>query len=138
MGNSAPAGRTRTAAEVVIQFGGAGSLNGKIAVVTGGNSGIGTETVKQLSIAGAHVVVGSRSVANGIAALKEAGIDASKTSVVALELEDLASVSAFAAEVLKQPRLDFVIFNAGIMALPTLEYTKHGFEKQVRKLAPRH
>lgn len=134
MGNSAPAGRTRTAAEVVGLFGGAGSLVGKVAVVTGGNSGIGTETVKQLTIAGAHVVVGSRSVENGVASLKEAGIDASKTTVIALELEDLVSVSAFAAEVLKQPRIDFLVCNAGIMALPNLEYTKHGFEKQVRSI----
>ena len=133
MGNANP-GQTRTALEVVNLHGGAGSLAGKIALVTGGNSGIGTETVKQLVYAGAHVLVGSRSVENGVAALKEAKVDASKTTVIALELEDLHSVTAFAAEVLKQPRLDLLVLNAGIMALPKLEYTKHGFEKQVRRL----
>ena len=82
-----------TAEDVVNKFGGPGILNEKIAVVTGGNSGIGTESVKQFVYAGAHVIVGSRSVEKGIDALKEAGIDVTKCTVVELELEDLESCS---------------------------------------------
>ena len=123
--------RQKTAREIVDQLGGQDCLAGKVAVVTGGNGGIGLETTKQLVYAGCRVLVGSRSVANGMAAIKAAGIDESKVEVLALELEDLASIAAFAAKVNAQERLDFLVLNAGIMALPTLEYTKHGFEKQI-------
>jgi len=124
-------GKKSTAKNVVDLFGGPGAQQGKVAIVTGGNSGIGTESVKQLVYAGCFVIVGSRSVENGNAALKEAGIDPSKCNVVQLELDDLASVGRFADECSKLERIDFLLANAGIMALPKLEYTKHGFERQV-------
>lgn len=124
-------GAKSTAKSVVDLFGGQEAQEGKIAIVTGGNSGIGTESVKQLVYAGCQVIVGSRSVENGNTAMKEAGIDPSKVTVVQLELDDLASVGRFAEECNKLERIDFLLANAGIMALPKLEYTKHGFERQV-------
>ena len=65
VGGAAPLGKASTAKDAVDRFGGPGALEGKVAVVTGGNSGIGTETVKQLVYGGAFVVVGSRSIENG-------------------------------------------------------------------------
>jgi hypothetical protein len=76
MGNAASAlGKRSTAADVVAHYAAAAGvapealLAGKRAVVTGGNSGIGTETVKALALAGAAVVFGSRSLAAGEAAV---------------------------------------------------------------------
>jgi len=134
-------GKRSTAKEVVDAFGGKGSLQGKTAVVTGGNSGIGLETCKALSYAGARVVLASRSKEGGEKAVRdevaqpgEGGYTASAENIVvkALDLEDLDSVKQFADYLNEsETRIDLLVFNAGIMALPTLERTKHGFEKQI-------
>jgi NAD(P)-dependent dehydrogenase (short-subunit alcohol dehydrogenase family) len=111
-------------------------------VVTGGNSGIGLETCKALAYAGCKVIMGSRNVENGKNVIQTEILlpghggyvvpeGENLVSVVALDLENLASVKEFANEVLKEERIDFLIFNAGIMALPQLEYTAAGFEKQI-------
>ena len=66
MGNSsAKFGKKTTAKEVIDAFGQGKYLSGKTAIVTGGNSGIGLETVKSLAYAGARVILCSRSVENG-------------------------------------------------------------------------
>lgn len=125
-------GKHTTAREVVLKFGGEGSLAGKIAIVTGGSSGIGTETVKQLVFGGcSKVITTGRSVENGTAAIKAAGVDMSKVEVSQLDLEDLNSIKAFADKCLQEPRIDFLVLNAAIMAVPTLEYTSYGWEKQI-------
>jgi len=124
-------GKYTTAKEVVDRFGGANSLAGKIAVVTGAASGIGTETAKQLVYAGATVLVGVRNVEVGLAALEAAGVDKTKVIVEQLDLEDLSSVAAFAAKVNAQPRVDHLVLNAGIMALPLCEHNKYGWERQI-------
>jgi len=127
----APLGATSTAKEVVERFGGPASCAGKVAVVTGTSSGIGTETARQLVYAGAYVLAGVRNVPAGIAAFEAMGIEKDKYQVEQLDLEDLDSISAFAAKVNALQRIDFLVFNAGIMALPTLEHTKYGWEKQL-------
>lgn len=48
-----------------------------------------------------------------------------------LDLEDLDSIQAFADEANKEARLDFVVLNAGVMAVPSLTLTKYGWEKQI-------
>jgi len=136
MGNSesttaSSLGKHSTAREVVEKFGGPGSLAGKIAVVTGTNSGIGTETVKQLAYAGAQVIATARNVDQGIAALKAAEAKMELVQVEQLNLEDLDSIKAFSDKVKKLSRIDFLVFNAGIMALPTLERTKYNWERQL-------
>lgn len=97
-----------TGAEVVAGL----ELAGKTALVTGGYSGIGLETVRVLVDVGVRVVVPVRSEAKARAAL--AGLD---VQTAPLDLGDLGSVRAF-ADRLDLDRLDLLIANAGIMACP--------------------
>lgn len=90
-------------------------LGGKLAVVTGGYSGIGLETTRALTAAGARVVVPARRPA--VAADALAGID--DIEVAELDLADLDSVRAFAAAFLDSGRhIDLMINSAAIMACP--------------------
>ncbi|HEX3732915.1 MAG TPA: SDR family NAD(P)-dependent oxidoreductase [Mycobacteriales bacterium] len=90
-------------------------LSGKLALVTGGYSGIGLEATRALANAGAHVVVPARRPKAAQAAVEEiAGAE-----VDTLDLADLDSVQAFADGFLASDRnIDLVINNAGIMACP--------------------
>lgn len=122
-----------TAADVAALYGN-GSLRGKVAVVTGGNSGIGLETCKVLAQQGCTVVLCSRSREAGAAAAASLPPDTKGRVVVAqLDLADLTRVDAAAAEIeaLGHKRIDFLVLNAGIMATPTRESTTQGFELQV-------
>lgn len=121
-------GAKSTAREVIAGH----DLRGREAIVTGGASGIGIETVRALAIAGARVVIATRDRTKGeaIAATlrKETGQDAIEFAM--LDLGSLKSVRAFVAQYLKQGRpLHLLINNAGIMATP-LAYTEDGFESQ--------
>ncbi|WP_432196251.1 SDR family NAD(P)-dependent oxidoreductase [Streptomyces sp. bgisy027] len=90
-------------------------LAGKLAVVTGGYSGLGLETTRALTKAGARVVVPARRRAAAEEAL--AGLDG--VEVDELDLGDLESVRGFAERFLASGRtIDFMIDNAGIMACP--------------------
>ncbi|GAA3534143.1 SDR family NAD(P)-dependent oxidoreductase [Streptomyces osmaniensis] len=90
-------------------------LTGKLAIVTGGYSGLGLETTRALTKAGARVVVPARRRAAAEEAL--AGLDG--VEVDELDLGDLESVRAFAERFLASGRtIDFMIDNAGIMACP--------------------
>ncbi|MFD8809793.1 SDR family NAD(P)-dependent oxidoreductase, partial [Streptomyces sp. NPDC059597] len=90
-------------------------LTGKLAIVTGGYSGLGLETTRALTKAGAHVVVPARrpDVA------REALADLDGVEVDELDLGDLESVRGFAERFLASGRtVDILIDNAGIMAFP--------------------
>lgn len=101
-------------------------LTGKIAIVTGGHSGLGLETTKTLVAAGATVIVGARDM--GKAAQRLAGI--SNVELVPLELTSPASIDAFAAQFLASNRPLHLLFNnAGIMWVP-LERDERGYESQ--------
>ncbi|MFF4545072.1 SDR family NAD(P)-dependent oxidoreductase [Streptomyces sp. NPDC001435] len=90
-------------------------LSGRIAIVTGGYSGLGLETTRALTGAGAHVVVPARRPDTAREAL--AGIDG--VELDELDLGDLDSVRDFAERFLASGRqVDFMIDNAGIMACP--------------------
>ncbi|NJP43632.1 SDR family NAD(P)-dependent oxidoreductase [Actinacidiphila epipremni] len=90
-------------------------LTGKLALVTGGYSGIGLETTRSLARAGAHVVVPARRPDTAREAL--AGIG--NTEVDELDLADLDSVAAFAERFLATGRdIDIVIDSAAVMAAP--------------------
>ncbi|TCM40287.1 SDR family NAD(P)-dependent oxidoreductase [Kribbella sp. VKM Ac-2568] len=90
-------------------------LSGKLALVTGGYSGLGLETTRALAKAGAHVVVPARRPAAAKEAL--AGID--DVEVDELDLADLESVRSFSERFLASGRtIDLQIDNAAVMACP--------------------
>ncbi|MEU2433451.1 SDR family NAD(P)-dependent oxidoreductase [Streptomyces sp. NPDC007861] len=90
-------------------------LTGKLAIVTGGYSGLGRETTRALAGAGAHVVVPARRRA----VAEEAVAGLGGVEVDELDLADLDSVRAFADRFVASGRpIDLMINNAGIMAAP--------------------
>lgn len=101
-----------TAAEVIAGI----DLTGKNAVVTGGYSGIGLETVRALASAGARVTVPARRLDAAETALADI---AGEIEIAAMDLADLASIEKFTREYDETGRgLDILINNAGIMACP--------------------
>ena len=91
-------------------------LSGKTAIVTGGYSGIGLETVRALAAHGASVIVPVRSEAKAQENLK--GVSGS-IRTAAMDLADLQSVRKFADDISGETgTLDLLINNAGIMACP--------------------
>ncbi len=102
---------------------------GRLAIVTGANSGIGLETARALANAGARVIVAARDETKGRAAAAAIG---GKAEWRALDLADLASVKAFAdAALVEATPIDMLILNAGVMALPKRATTVDGFEMQL-------
>jgi NAD(P)-dependent dehydrogenase (short-subunit alcohol dehydrogenase family) len=90
-------------------------LSGRLALVTGGYSGLGLETTRALAAAGAHVVVPARRPDTAREALK--GVDSAE--VDELDLADLDSVRRFAERFLASGRtVDIVINSAAVMACP--------------------
>lgn len=103
-------------------------LSGKVALVTGGYSGIGVETVRALTAAGAKVVVPSRDVDRAVNAL-EGIIPAEQIGF--MDLADLPTVTQYGeAFTDNHSKLDLAIFNAGVMACP-LGRTQQGLEWQL-------
>ncbi|MFJ6697648.1 oxidoreductase [Streptomyces sp. NPDC091272] len=106
---------------------------GRTAVVTGANSGIGLVTARELARRGAHVVLACRDEGRGRAAeeLLRSEVQRARVEFRPLDLADLSSVRDFAAAWAKDhgPRLDLLINNAGVMALPEGR-TADGFETQ--------
>ena len=106
--------------------------SGRIAVVTGANSGLGYETALVLAGRGAHVVLACRNQAKAHAArdrILAVHPDAA-LSVEPLDLADLSSVAAFADRLTtRYDRLDMLVNNAGIMAVDQGR-TVDGFELQ--------
>lgn len=110
-----------------------GDLTGKVAVVTGANSGLGFGLTGRLAAAGAEVVMAVRNLEKGEAARNEL-LEAQPGAKLRLEPIDLASldsVAAFADARLSEGRpVDILINNAGIMMPPARETTGDGFELQ--------
>jgi NAD(P)-dependent dehydrogenase (short-subunit alcohol dehydrogenase family) len=107
-------------------------LRGRVAVVTGANSGLGLETAKGLAGAGAHVVMAARDQVKAAAAeteIRERYPEAS-LEIVELDLGSLASVRRAADDILAKHRVvDLLVNNAGLMAMPERK-TADGFEMQ--------
>jgi NAD(P)-dependent dehydrogenase (short-subunit alcohol dehydrogenase family) len=106
--------------------------SGRVAVVTGGNGGLGLATVRQLAEHGAHVVIAARNLDKAEAARKavEASVPGASLEIRQLDLGSLASIAAFAAAVkAAHHRIDLLFNNAGLMAVPEGK-TADGFETQ--------
>jgi len=108
-------------------------LAGKVAVVTGGNSGIGKEAAIGIARAGAHVVIAARNPAKAAAALAEieTRADASgRVETIPIDLASFASVRTFAdAFSARHDRLDVLLNNAGLVLRARTE-TVDGHETQ--------
>ena len=106
--------------------------SGRVAVITGANSGLGLATAEMLAAKGAHVVLAVRNIDKGSAAVERI-TSASPTAAVslqALDLSSLASVHAAADDLHgAHDKIDLLINNAGVMFTPHLT-TADGFEMQ--------
>lgn len=109
------------------------NMQGKVVLITGGNTGIGKETAIELARLGAQVTITSRNPDKGQAALAEirqrSGSD--RVDCMRLDLASLASVRSFAAEYLAgHPQLNVLINNAGL-TLGTRSETEDGLETTI-------
>ena len=105
---------------------------GRIAIVTGANTGIGYEAARALAHKGAVVILACRSREKGEAAVARIASERprGRVSFAALDLSDLESVRRFADEFKKtHDRLDLLVNNAGVM-VPPESRTRQGFELQ--------
>ncbi len=107
--------------------------SGRVAIVTGANSGLGYDTAAVLADKGARVVLAVRNLDKGAQAADRIK-KASPTATVELQELDLTSLDSVrkAADELRAtyPRIDLLINNAGVMYVPSRETTKDGFEMQ--------
>jgi len=106
---------------------------GRLAVVTGANSGLGMITAQELARAGANVVIACRNLDKGEQAADQirGSVPAAKLDLRELDLADLGSVSAFADRLhAEHDTLDLLVNNAGVMA-PPRRLTHDGFESQI-------
>jgi len=115
-----------------------GSMNDDVVVITGGTSGLGLETAKRLSAAGASVVLTSRDSEKGKIAvdaveeyLRSKRIDGGSVYSLVLDLDDLDNVKQFPEQfkALGLGDISVLINNAGVMAIPERELTKDGIER---------
>lgn len=110
-------------------------LNGKVALVTGANSGIGYETARALAAAGAHVILACRNAELGqqaVAAITRAHAQA-KVELVSLDLASPSSVRGCASSIDERDdisQLDILICNAGSMSMKYV-MTDEGIERTV-------
>lgn len=108
------------------------NLAGKVMIVTGGNSGLGFETVKAFAMNNAEVILACRDLEKGKKAKKRiiTQYPDSKITIMQLDLADQSSVKAFAYNVKEShSKIDVLVNNAGIMMTPYFK-TKDGFEGQ--------
>ena len=108
------------------------SQAGKLAVVTGATSGLGYQTAQELAKAGAEVILTGRNEEKGRAAVAQIlkDVPGAQVSFESLDLANLASVADFAERMRHRDKLDLLINNAGVMALPKRQATTDGFEMQ--------
>jgi NAD(P)-dependent dehydrogenase (short-subunit alcohol dehydrogenase family) len=108
-----------------------GKLVGKVIVITGTSSGIGIETARALSLTGARLFLTARDLDKAKSAL-DGVFERDRVGLVEMNNTSLSSVRAAAKAILQKSngQVNILVNNAGIMALPKLEYTKDGFEMQ--------
>ena len=109
------------------------SQTGKLAIVTGANSGIGYHTALELARAGASVILACRNMGKGEEAKNRIlqAVPQASVEVARLDLADLDSVKSFSESFVNSGRhLDMLINNAGVMSLPKRVGTAQGHEMQ--------
>jgi NAD(P)-dependent dehydrogenase (short-subunit alcohol dehydrogenase family) len=107
-------------------------LTGKLALVTGGSSGLGAETARALASKGARAVIAARNLEKAEAVARDIRESTGNQDVTVseLELDSMASIRAFAERFLAEhDALDILVNNAGVMASP-FGKTQDGFELQ--------
>ncbi|KAK6479225.1 retinol dehydrogenase 12-like [Huso huso] len=110
----------------------AARLDGKTALITGANTGIGKETARDLARRGARVIIACRDLSKGEAAASQIRAETGSEQVLVrrLDLADNRSIKQFAEDFLKEEnRLHILINNAGVMMCP-YSHTVDGFEMQ--------
>ena len=108
------------------------NLSGKTAIVTGGSSGIGRETVRALASVNCSVVIAARNIkaAETVANTIKDELGCQSIEVIGLDLLSLRSVKKFVETFLSShDSLDILINNAGVMACAQ-SYSEDGFESQ--------
>lgn len=107
-----------------------GNQAGRVALITGGNSGIGWQTARVLAGHGARVMLAGRdsSRLESAAAKIHAEVPAAKVDTLVLDLGNLKSIGAAAARVVDAGPLDLLFNNAGVMNLAERQTTADGFE----------
>jgi NAD(P)-dependent dehydrogenase (short-subunit alcohol dehydrogenase family) len=110
-------------------------LDGKVAIVTGATGGLGFETALGLARQGVTTILAARNPAKGEQALSriQREIPSGKVRFEPLDLASLASTAQFAAAVATRHNgiIDILVNNAGVMAFPTRQLTRDGFEQQI-------
>ncbi|OJT10959.1 hypothetical protein TRAPUB_12521 [Trametes pubescens] len=107
-------------------------LSGKVMIVTGGNAGIGRETVKALLKHNATVYMASRNEAKALAAIAQLQRETGRQAIfLRLDLADLKSVRAAAQEFMSKETVLHVLFNSGgVMFPPVEQLTADGYDLQ--------
>ena len=107
-----------------------GKLDGKVIVITGTSSGLGIETARALALTSATLFLTARNIPKAQAALEEF-FEADRMELVEMDLGSLESVrSASEAILAKTNKINILVNNAGIMAVPDLQFTQDGHELQ--------
>ncbi|MFV9633719.1 SDR family oxidoreductase [Mycobacterium neumannii] len=108
-------------------------LSGRLAVVTGANSGLGFGLARELSAARADVILAVRNRAKGEAAIAQIrqAVPQASTRIAQLDLASLESVAALGEQLAAEGRpIDILINNAGVMTPPQRQTTDDNFELQ--------
>lgn len=130
MSPQGPGDARPTALQIVEDEGMTGKLSDKAVIITGGNSGIGLETVRALAATGAVIYVTTRDIARAEASLGEI-YNPKQIKLINMDQTSLASVREAAHTILSQVnKISILVNNAGIMEVPDLQYSKDGYELQ--------
>ncbi|KAG8901966.1 hypothetical protein FRB99_004984 [Tulasnella sp. 403] len=107
-------------------------LSGKVIIVTGGNTGIGKETIKQLLLKNAKVYMASRTKSRAEAAIAELQEKTGRTALfLELDLGDLDAIRRAAEEFKSKEKALHILFNsAGVMTPPIDQLTNDGYDLQ--------
>ncbi|EEU48336.1 uncharacterized protein NECHADRAFT_75805 [Fusarium vanettenii 77-13-4] len=132
MNPAGPGDARPTAIQIVKDERAEGTLAGKVVVITGTSSGLGIETARALALTGAKMFLTARNLDKAKTAL-EGILKPGHIELVEMDNTSLGSVRAAAKIIIQKSnnQVNILINNAGIMALPNLEYTKDGFEMQL-------
>jgi len=108
-------------------------LSGKIAVVTGGNRGIGFGIARGLAKAGATVVIANRDKASGQKAAELLGREGFNVVAIPTDVNSVSSIEAMVSKVINDfGRIDILVNNAGILLRkPIIEVTEEDFDQVI-------